>query len=146
MYQLGKLYLLGEDVHKEVEAAVRWLTMSAELGNQYAQYALGKLYLMGRDVPRDREAAMRWFTLSAEQGNIYAQFFLDHPDAYRAPPLFLAVTRLLHHISRIFRDEQRRLSAGPGMQTESKLRRKIREKKIAQGHAPDDHELKQTIY
>jgi TPR repeat protein len=146
MYQLGKLYLLGEDVHKEVEAAVRWLTMSAELGNQYAQYALGKLYLMGRDVPRDREAAMRWFTLSAEQGNIYAQFFLDHPDAYRDPPLFLAVTRLLHHISRIFRDEQRRLSGGPGMQTESKLRRKIREKKIAQGHAPDDHELKQTIY
>jgi hypothetical protein len=32
------------------------------------------------------------------------------------------------------------------MQTDSKLRRKIREKKIAQGHAQDDHELKHTTY
>ena len=145
-YQLGKLYLLWQDISKDVEAALRWLTMSAEQNNQYAQYALGKLYLMGRDVPRDREAAMRWFTLSAEQGNIYAQFFLDHPDAFRDPPLILAATRLMHHLSRIFRDEQKRLSGGPGMQTDSKLRRRIREKKIAQGHAPDDHELRQTSY
>lgn len=122
------------------------LTMSAEQNNQYAQYALGKLYLMGRDVPRDREAAMRWFTLSAEQGNIYAQIFLDHPDAYGDPPLILAATRLLHHLSRIFRDEQKRLSNGSGMQVDSKLRRRIREKKIAQGHAPDDHELRQKTY
>ena len=145
-YQLGKLYLLGQDVPKDVEAAVKWLTMSAKQNNQYAQYALGKLYLMGRDVPRDREAAMCWFTLSAEQGNIYAQFFLDHPYAFRDPPLFLAATRLLHHLSRIFRDEQKRFSGGPGMQTDSKLRRRIREKKIAQGHAPDDHELRHTTY
>lgn len=30
------------------------------------------------------------------------------------------------------------------MQVDSKLRRKLRQKKIAQGHAPDDHELGQT--
>jgi hypothetical protein len=143
-YHCGKLYLLGEDIPKDVEAALRWLTMSAEQNNQYAQYTLGKLYLMGRDVPRDREAAMRWFTLSAEQGNIYAQFFLNHPDVYRDPSLILAATRLLHHLSRIFRHEQKRLSGGPGIQVESKLRRRIREKKIAQGHAPDDYELRQT--
>ena len=145
-YALGKLYLLGEDVLKDVDAAVRWLTASAEQGNQYAQYALGKLYLAGRDVPRDREAAIRWLTLSAEQGNIYARFFLDHPDSFRDPSLFLAATRLLHHLSRIFREEQERLPGGPRMQVESKLRRKIRQKKIAQGHAPDDHEQKFTTY
>ena len=77
-YRLGKLYLLGEDVPKDVDAAIRWLTASAEQGNQYAQYALGKLYLAGRDVPRDREAAVRWLTRPPEQGNVYAQFFLDH--------------------------------------------------------------------
>jgi hypothetical protein len=145
-YALGKLYLLGEDVLKDVDAAVRWLTASAEQGNQYAQYALGKLYLAGRDVLRDREAAIRWLTLSAEQGNIYARFFLDHPDSFRDPSLFLAATRLLHHLSRIFREEQERLPGGPRMQVESKLRRKIRQKKIAQGHAPDDHEQKFTTY
>ena len=145
-YQLGKLYLRGQDVPKDVEAAVKWLTMSAELGNQYSQYALGKLYLMGRDVPRDRGVAMRWLTLSAEQGNIYAQFFLDHSDAFRDPPLFLAATRLLHHLSRIFQEEQIKLLKAPVTEVDSKLRRKIREKKIAQGHAQDDHELKQTTY
>lgn len=143
-YRLGKRYLLGEGLPKDVETAVEWLTASAEQGNQYAQYALGKLFLIGEDVPRDREAAVRWFTLSAEQGNVCARYFLDHMDSFSNPFLCLAATRLLHHLSRIFRDEQKRLSGSPGMQTDSKLRRKIREKKIAQGHAPDDHELKQT--
>ena len=143
-YRLGKLYLSGEDVPKDVGAAIKWLTASAEQGNQYAQYALGKLYLMGREVPRDREAAVRWLTLSAEQGNIYAQFFLDHLDSFRDPSLFLAATRLLHHMSRIFQEEQRKLPGGPGMQMDSKLRRRLHQKKMAQGHAPDDHELGQT--
>jgi len=143
---LGKLYLRDEDVPKDVNAAVKWLTASAEQGNQYAQYALGKLYLMGRDIPRDREAAVRWLTLSAEQGNIYAQFFLDHLDSFRDPSLFIAATRLLHYLTRIFQEEQRRLPGGTGMQVDSKLRRKIRQKKIALGHAPDDHEQKLSTY
>lgn len=143
-YRLGKLYLLGEDVPKDVVSAIKWLTASAEQGNQYAQYAAGKLYLMGRDVPRDRETAIQWLTLSAEQGNIYAQFFLDHLDSFRDPSLFLAATRLLHHLSRIFQEEQRKLPGGPDMLVDSKLRRKLRQKRIAQGHAPGDHELGQT--
>lgn len=145
-YQLGKLYLLGENVPKDVEAAIKWLTTSAEQGNQYAQYALGKLYLMGKDVPRDRETAIRWLTLSSEQGNTYAKFFLDHLNSFRDLSLSLAATRLLHHLSRIFCEEERRLPGGPSIQVESKLRRKIREKKIAQGHAPDDHEQRLTTY
>jgi TPR repeat protein len=143
-YQLGKLYLLGEDVPKDVDTAIKWLTASAEQGNQYAQYVLGKLYLMGYEVPRDREFAVRWLTLSAGQGNIYARFFLDHLDSFRDPSLFLAATRLLHHLSRIFQEEQKKLPRGPVMEVDSKLRRRLRQKKIAQGHAPDDHELKQT--
>ena len=142
-YQLGKLFLLGQDVPKDIETAIKWLTMSAELGNQYSQYALGERYLMGRDVPCDREAALHWLSLSAEQGNIYAQFFLGHLDSLQDPSLFLAATRLLHHLSRIFQEEQKKLPGGSGMQVDSKLRRKIREKKIAQGHAADDHEFRQ---
>ena len=145
-YQLGKLYLLGEHVHKNVEEAVKWLNASAGQGNQYAQYALGKLYLLGKEVPCDREAAIQWLTRSAEQGNIYAQFFLDHLDSFRDPSLVLIATRLLHHLSQLFRKEERKFPGGPGMQVESKLRRKIREKKIAQGHARDDHEQRLTTY
>lgn len=145
-YRLGRLYLLGEDIAKNVDVAIRWLTASAKQGNQYAQYALGKLYLLGEDAPKDVDTAIRWLTASAEQGNIYARFFLDHPDSFRDPSLFFAATRLLHHLSRIFREKQERLSGGPRMQVESKLRRKIRQKKIAQGHAPDDHEQKLITY
>ncbi len=39
-YQLGKLYLYGKDVEQDYEDAVRWLTASAEHGNQYAAQLL----------------------------------------------------------------------------------------------------------
>lgn len=137
-YQLGRLLLRGEDVPREIEEAVRWLTASAEQGNQYAQYALGKLYLMGKEVPQDQEAAVRWFTLSAAQGNEYAQYFLDHMD--EGLSILSCATRLLHHLSGIFREQN---PQGPGktfVLTDRKLRQRIREKKMAMGHKPDDHE------
>lgn len=136
-YQLGKLYLQGKGIPKDVDAAVHWFTASAEQGRQYAQYMLGKLYLMGQDIPRDREAAIRWLTASAGQGNAYAQFFLDHLDSFRDPSLLLATTRLLRQFSRIFQDQQHRLHT-PGMAVDSKLRRRLRQKKMAMGHAEDE--------
>jgi TPR repeat protein len=142
-YRLGKLYILGENVPKDVDEAVKWLTASAEQGNQYAQYALGKLYLMGHEVPRDREAAVRWLSLSAGQGNIYAQFFLDRVDSFREPSVLLAATRLMHHLGNIFRDEQKRFGGGV-MQVDRKLRKKLAQKKAAQGHAHDDREPRQS--
>ena len=134
---LGKLLLCGDGVAKDTAGAVRWLTESAEQGNQYAQYALGKLYLLGKDIPQDRESAVRWFTLAAEQGNEYARYFLDHMDD--SPSLFASATRLLHHMGRIFQEQALPPSGGISF-VDSKLRRKIREKKIAMGHKPDDHE------
>ena len=136
-YRLGKLLLSGDGVAKDTAGAVRWLTESAEQGNQYAQYALGKLYLLGKDIPQDRESAVRWLTLAAEQGNEYARFFLDHMDD--SPSLFASATRLLHHMGRIFQEQAPPPSGGISF-VDSKLRRKIREKKIAMGHKPNDHE------
>ena len=140
-YRLGKLYLQGEDVPKDVPKAIGCLTASAERGNQYAQYALGKLYLTGRDVPRDREAAWRWFAQSADQGNAYAQFFLDRWDTLAQPDVMLAATRLLHHLAQTFRQDTVPPKAPVGLApVDRKLRARIREKKIAMGHKPDDHE------
>ena len=110
-----------------------------EKASQFAQYILGKLYLLGKDVTQDRDAAARWFTLAAEQGNEYAQYFLDHMNDLQGPPLLTNATRILHHMSRLFREEAP--PALPGINfVDSKLRRRIREKKIAMGHKPDDHE------
>ena len=139
-YRLGKLYLEGNDVPKDVPKAVAYLTDSAEHGNQHAQYALGKLYLAGQDVKQDREQAWAYFYESAEQGNEYAAFLGEHFDQAHRPNVFLSATRLLHHLSQIFRDNSVPPAAPVGQQVDRKLRRKIREKKIAMGHKPDDHE------
>ena len=139
-YRLGKLYLEGKDVPKDVPKAVAYLTESAQQGNQYAQYALGKLYLTGQGVKQDREQAWTYFYESAEQGNEYADFFLEHFDQARRPNVFLSATRLLHHLSQIFRDNSVPPAAPVGQRVDRKLRRKIQEKKIAMGHKPDDHE------
>ena len=52
----------------------------------------------------------------------------------------LAVIRLLHSISCIFQENSLPKHSPVGMRTDRKLLQKIREKKIAMGHRPDDHE------
>ena len=143
-YQLGKLYLQGEQVPKDVAKALEYLTQAAEQGSQYAQYTLGKLYLMGEDMSQDREQAYSWLSESAFQGNEYAQFLLDHFNDSRRPNVLLAVINLLHHIGRIFQDNSIPPSPPASQQADRKYRRQIRQKRIAMGHKPDDHEESQN--
>jgi len=138
-YHLGKLYLQGNMIPKDITKAERYLTAAAEQGSQYAQYTLGKLYLAGDEIIQDKEQATYWLTQSAAQGNQYAQFLLNHQNEDRSPSVLLSATRLLYHMSRIFQETL--LPSNPaGHHTESKLMQRIREKKIAAGHKPDDHE------
>ena len=140
-YRLGKLLLQGEDAPKDVKAAIRWLTAAAEQGNQYAQYALGKLYLLGKEVPKDRSSAIKWFQLAADRGNEYAQYFLEHMDDRLGQPPVAAVISLFHHLANIFQEQnQPPPSGGVRVAVDRKLLRKIKAKKIAQGHKADDHE------
>ena len=135
-YRLGQEYLKGEIVAKDTAKAMDYLTQSAEAGNQYAQYSLAKLYL----EEHDQKQAHYWFAQSASQGNEYAQFFLDRWDSLQPPSVMLAATRLLHHMSRVFQDQAPAPSVPGGIQVDRKLMARIREKKIAMGHKPDDHE------
>ena len=144
-YRLGKLYLEGKDVPKDTAKAVEYLSDAAQEGNQYAQYALGKLYLTGEDVTQDREQAYSWFWESASQGNEYAQFFLDHFNDNRSPNVLLSATKLLHHMGRIFQDNSIPPCPPGSQRADRKLRQKIRQKKIAMGHKPDDHEEEQNM-
>lgn len=139
-HALGKLYLSGEDILKDVEKAIYWLEQSVGQGNQYAQYALGKLYLCGKDIPRDREKAIVHLQAAAEQGNIYAAFLLEHMDSFRDPDLFLAATRLMHRLEKLFREDVQRAAGGSPFHIDWKRRRRLSEKKQAQGHKRDDRE------
>lgn len=134
--RLGKEYLKGGIVKKDMVKAMSYLTQSAEAGNQYAQYTLGKLYL----EKHDQEQSHYWFTQSAAQGNTYAQFFLDRWDSLKPPAVMLSVSRLLHHMSRVFQEQTTAPSIPGGIQIDHKRLSKLREMKIARGHKADDHE------
>lgn len=123
-----------------MEAAIRWLNQSAEQENQFAQYALGKLYLCGHDVPRDKEKAIPLLMASATQGNIYAQFLLEHLDSFRDPSVFLAATRLMHRLENLFREDYKKAAGATPFHIDRKRRRRLAEKKHAQGHKRDDQE------
>ena len=135
-YRLGKKHLKSKIVNRDTSKAEEYLTQSADAGNQYAQYALGKLYLERGD---GMEARYR-LTQSAAQDNEYAQFFLDRWDNLKPSSVMLSVTRLLHHMNRIFQDQAPAPSVPGGVRIDRKRLQQLREKKIAMGHKPDDHE------
>ena len=138
-YRLGKEYLTGEHTPKSTETAVGCFRSSAEQGNPFAQYMLGKLCLDGKVVPRDQEQAVQWFRRSAAQGNRYAQFFLNRQNNLRPPGVMLSVTRLLHHLSRVFQKNSMPATNPGVLQIDRKRLHQLREKRIALGHKPDDH-------
>lgn len=90
------------------------------------------------EIPLNQEQAVYWLTQSAAQRNQYAQVLLDHQNEHQAPSVLLSTTRLLHHMSRIFQKTPPPPDPA-GQHMDSKLMRRIREKKIAMGHKPDNH-------
>ena len=51
-----------------------------------------------------------------------------------------SVTRLLYHMSRIFEDSCKTDAMHRGLQIDRKRRQQLRERRLALGHKPDDHE------
>jgi len=129
---LGKEYLKGNIIKKDTAKAAELFTQAAEAGLSQAQYMLGKLYFGGSGIAADLELAEYWLTQAANQGHAYAEYLLARQNE-RPPSAMLSVSRLLHHISRIFGDNIPPPEAPKGPLVESKLRRKMQEKKRALG-------------
>ena len=142
-YRLGKEYLKGEVVRKDTRKAMDHIYTSAQAGNPHAQYLLGKLLLQGKVVDRDKEEGIQWLTMAAEQGHSYAQCLLERQSTSTAPEVFLAVTRLLHHMANIFQDNSLPQSGTGLIHADRKLREQLREKRLAHGHKENDHEEQQ---
>lgn len=75
-YRLGKMFLQGKDVPKNVDYALRWLEESVNEGNEFAGYLLGKTYLKGENVEQDLIRAEDLLRKSSVQGNKYAKYAL----------------------------------------------------------------------
>ena len=142
-YRLGKEYLKGESVRRDTRKAMDHIYTSAQAGNLHAQYLLGKLLLQGKAVERDKEAGIQWLSQAAEQGHSYARCFLERQSASTAPKVFLAVTRLLHHMANIFQNNSLPQSGTGLTHIDRKRRQELREKRLVHGHKEDDHEEQQ---
>ena len=75
-YRLGKMFLQGKDVPKNVDYALRWLEESVNEGNEFAEYLLGKTYLKGENVEQDSIRAEDLLRKSSAKGNKYAEYTL----------------------------------------------------------------------
>lgn len=86
-YCLGKMFLQGKDVLKDVDYALRWLEESVSEDNEFAEYLLGKAYLKGEDIEQNLYRAEDLLRKSSAQGNKYAKYTLGK--AYLDCELFL---------------------------------------------------------
>ena len=73
---LGQMYIAGEVVLPDVQAAADWYAKSAAQGNAQAAYELAQLYLSGEQLPRDVDGGLSYLKLSAEKGYSAAQYML----------------------------------------------------------------------
>ncbi len=79
---LGKLYLRGEGVRRDLKKAVELFRASADQGLAEAEYHLAMLHEAGRGVPLDLEAAAGYYRRAAEKGLAKAQYCLASAYAY----------------------------------------------------------------
>ena len=132
-YRMGKMYQKGEGVEPNPGASLYWLNLSAGHGNKYAQYLLGKTYLFSRESGQDRESGIFWLKESASQGNTNAIYLLEHKDSWTRMEIQSAIIRLYRQLSSIFEGQARGEHGRAREWIDRKRRRKLREKKMAQG-------------
>lgn len=75
-YRLGKIFLQGKDVPKNVDYALRWLEESVNEDNEFSEYLLGKTYLKGEDLEQNLIRAEDLLRKSSVHGNKYAKYTL----------------------------------------------------------------------
>jgi len=75
-YLVGRNYLNGKSVSKNVEKALLWFERAAKQGHAKAQYQLGKMYLYGEDVKQDLNQAYYYLVQAAGSHDLDAQFEL----------------------------------------------------------------------
>ena len=96
------------------------------------------------ELRRDMDAAYEWFAAARDNGHAYAEFFMKRMERGEQEPssVLLSATRLLYHMGNIFRDNAP-APAAAGVQIDRKRLARLRQKRVALGHKPDDHELEQ---
>ena len=127
--RLAKLYLSLPESIENTQNGIYWLEKAVAQENQYAQYQLGKMLLYGQRIDQDIDRGLELLKASAAQGNAYAARIVNN---YGRKPVGLASIRLLASLTNLFRENIERDQKTVNL-IDRKLRRKIEEKKQAQG-------------
>ena len=132
-YVLGKEYLRGENFPKDVQKAIDYLKRAAEKGCDFAEYELGKIYLFGDGILKDTETALEYLNSAAANGNEYAQALLMQRELFQKQSIHLAIGRLFAYLVKALQEKTEAEFDVKIARTDRKLRRRIAEKKQAQG-------------
>ena len=137
-YALAKMHLKGQAPYSSIAFGVQLLTEAADQGNQWAEYQLGKMYLYGQGVYMNYDLAVRLLSSSANKGNEYAQRLLENESTYSQNNFAMALVslRLFARIAQILQEDILK-NDDIHSRIEKKLRRRIEEKKMAQGIKPE---------
>ena len=137
-YALAKMHLKGQASYSSIAFAVQLLTEAADQGNQWAEYQLGKMYLYGQGVDMNYDLAVRLLSSSANKENEYAQRLLENESTYSQNNFAMALVslRLFARIAQILQEDILK-NDDIHSRIEKKVRRRIEEKKMAQGIKPE---------
>ena len=130
-YALGKLYLQKEKY--DVQKAVDYFEKSADK-NMWSSYQLGRLYLFGAEgLEKDKTKAVEWLTKSANDGNECAQAMLDNISKFENVLLANTIFSLFVSLSRCIEDDYEQKYKSVRQTVDSRLRRRISQKKLSLG-------------
>lgn len=132
-YVLGKEYLRGENFPKDVQKAIDYLKRSAGKDFDIAEYALGRMYLFGLGVGKDLPLAMEYLRSAAARGNEYAAGLINQKELFDKQSISLCISRLFKYLCGVLQEKAEAEFSAKITRTDKKLRRKIAEKKQAQG-------------
>lgn len=76
--------------------------------------------------------------LNEEQKKIYSKFLVDNKDYYKEPSILVSVIKLVHHILKTLLNEPEPKIANVQLKIDRKLLKKLKQKKISQGHKEDE--------
>ncbi len=67
-YAIGEMFNRGQGTPKDFKMAVKFFTLSAEQGHQFAQFQLGLNYALGKGVIQDDIYAHMWANIANSNG------------------------------------------------------------------------------
>ena len=74
MASLGRAYLAGNLVVRDVGLSFSWCMKAAREGHADAMYKVGNAYFKGKSVAKDVSLAFAWYMKAAEEGHRMAQY------------------------------------------------------------------------